>query len=156
MKPCAKFFGMKNCFLFSAVRVMPNHFPKGFAARTEIDRDVEDFSVDDAHELVLRVVDLEVQTAQHTFSGCGLVVLDELAVDSCCREVVVVVGFHEVAAAVTEDGGLDDAESFDAAAVFGYVDFSHLFASFFWFRFVIIFQSVLFRNRAELDREGAP
>ena len=30
MNPCAKFFGMKNCFLFSADKRTPNHLPNVF------------------------------------------------------------------------------------------------------------------------------
>lgn len=75
-------------------------FAEGGTAFAQVDGDVEDRAAHDAHELGLRVVDLEVEPAQDALGARGLVVLNEIDVDTARDKVGLLVGFHEVAAIV--------------------------------------------------------
>ena len=93
---------------------------EGGAAGPQVNADVEDLTLQHAHQLGLRVVDLEMQAAQHALGRGGLVVLHEVHIYAAGNEVRPLVGFHEVAACVTVllvvhnqhavDGGLGEGE----------------------------------------------
>jgi hypothetical protein len=104
---------MKNWRWFSAERTTPSHLPKVGTAGTKVDGHVEDLALHHAHELGLRVVDLEVKATQDALRGGGLVVLDELDVDATGHEVGALVGLHEVAARVAVRLGVDDGHALD-------------------------------------------
>ena len=86
---------------------MPTERPKVGELRAQVDRDVEHFAGDDAHELALRVLDLVVEAAQHAAPRARVVVLHERRVEPGRRERARVPALEEEAALVAEDARLD-------------------------------------------------
>ena len=70
--------------------------------------DVIHFALGHADQLALRVVLLEVQTAQHAAGGAALVVLHELFVDAGFCELILLIRLHEIAAVIAEHLRLND------------------------------------------------
>ena len=91
--------------------------PVGPAAAAKVHGNVIYTAADDAHQLALGELLLKVQPAQHAFAAHGLVVLHEGDVDACFGHVGLVIGFHEIAAAVSVDGGGDKAKPCDAVQI---------------------------------------
>ena len=59
-------------------------------------------------QLALRVLGLEVQTAQHALGGTALVVLHKGLVDAGGGKIVDLVGLHKIATVITKNSRLDD------------------------------------------------
>ena len=86
---------------------------------------VEDLAGDDPDQLALRILLLIMQAPEHAPAGHGLIVLNEDHIQACLMHVVQIVGLHEIAAAVSEYGRLDDHQALDLTACD--FDFTHSF-----------------------------
>ena len=87
--------------------------PERRAPRAEVNAHVEDLPLDDADELGLGVVDLEVEASQDPPHARGLVVLHEVDVDATRHEVGALVGLHEGAPLVAVRLGFDNNDPVD-------------------------------------------
>ena len=96
----------------------------GCRAGTQIHGHVEDLPGDYPNQLALGELLLIVQPPKHAPAGHGLVVLDEHHVQSGLMHVILIVGFHEIAPAVPEDGRLNNQKSFDFTV--SNFDFAHV------------------------------
>ena len=85
----------------------------GRAAVAQVNRHVENRAAHDAHELGLRMLNLEMEASQHTLGARRLVILDEIDVDAARHEVRLLVGFHEVAAVIPVALHVDDNHASD-------------------------------------------
>ena len=83
-------------------------FSEGGAVRAAVDSDVKYFSAGDADKLPLRMVFLEMEAAQHALGGGAFVVLDKFTGDAGFFEEILLIGFHEVAAGIAMDIGIND------------------------------------------------
>ena len=96
--------------LFFILRGKKNSIPlsKGFGTGTKIYRHIKYLTADNAYQFILRIIDLEMKSSQNTLSGAGLIVLNKFHINSCCFVVIVVVGFHKIAAFISEYGRCND------------------------------------------------
>src|SRR5271166_2923178 len=81
---------------------------EGRRAEPQIDDRVEYGTRGDAHELALRVRDLQVHAAQCPLRRAALIVLNEVRGDSGFEKLDRLPGFHEEAAGVAEHLRLDE------------------------------------------------
>ena len=117
--------------MFSSLRVTPTHLPKvALWGRQSTLRHTA--------QRALGVVLLEMQAAQHTAGGAALVVLHEFLVDAGCRELVLLIGLHEIAAVIAEHLRLNDDDTGDLSLRKG--EFAH---NYFPLCFVLSFFVVL-------------
>ena len=66
-----------------------------------------------------------MKTAEHAFFGSGLVVLNKLHVNTGFFIIIVIIGFHEIASLIPENGRGDDLQTFDLTSF--HCNFSHFF-----------------------------
>ncbi len=88
--------------------------PKCRATLADVDGDVEDAALDDAHELGLCVLSiLGMEASDGAVAGAGLVVLDKAVGDACGLVARLVVALKEVASLIGKDAGLKDEQAFN-------------------------------------------
>lgn len=104
-------------------------FAVGFAARTQVNCHIEYRPFNHSHQLGLRKVFLEVQSAEHTFHTHGLIVLNKIDVDPVLLHISLAIGFHKIATSITVDSRRDHTQSLDAAYILFYIYMSHCFIS---------------------------
>ena len=94
----------------------------------QVHSDVKDFAFDDPHQLGLRIVDLEVQPAQHAFFAQALVVLHEVDVEPGLRHVPGGPGLHKISAAVAMHCRRNNTQPLNAIEVIFNMYLSHSFS----------------------------
>ena len=85
--------------------------PVSLRSFSEIYRNIKDLAFDYANELILRIIDLKMQTAKNSLNGAGLIVLNELMVNSRSCKIIVVISLHEITALVAVNGRCNDLKS---------------------------------------------
>ena len=95
----------------------------GRAALTEVDGDIVYRTLDDADELALWVLLLEVQTTKNALRGHGLIILNEDHVEAGLVHILLIIGFHKIATCVAMNARLDDIKTFNRCL--GNFDLSH-------------------------------
>ena len=99
----------------------------GFRITSEVNRDIKHSATYSAHQLALRILLLEVQSAQHALCGHRLIVLHKVDIDASFLHIFFVVGFHEISTSITMNSRLNNTESLDAAYIFLNFNLSHFF-----------------------------
>ena len=100
-------------------------FSEGLAVGAEIDSYIIDGTADGTHKLALRELFLEMQAAQHTLRGAGLIVLHELHRESGLLHVILIICFYKIAAGIAVNGRCDDTQTLDTADILFYLNLSH-------------------------------
>ena len=104
--------------LFSPESVKASHFPNVGERPAEIERDIENFAADDAHQLSLRPLNLVMQSAHHIFLRVRVVVLHECVADAELSKSTLVVTLQKEAAVVAEHFGFEQQNSGQAGEDF--------------------------------------
>jgi len=84
----------------------------------DIDRDIEDFSCDYAHQLALRLPNLIMQPAQHVFAGFGVIILHEIGGDTGrLGKAARIEALEKKSALVSKNLGFDDEKAGNSGRV---------------------------------------
>ena len=86
----------KELFLVFCGKDYTIPFSKGLGAFTKVNRNIKHFSVYHTYQLILRIADLEMKSAENTVTGAGLIILNEFYINACFLEIVIIVCFHEI------------------------------------------------------------
>jgi len=104
-----KAFGYPELAPVFGRKYFANPLAEGFGAFSEVDRDIEDLALCDAHEFALGLLNLVVQATQDVFGGATVVVLHEIyvAADKVSKLLAVKI-FKKEAPLISEHLGFDD------------------------------------------------
>ena len=119
----------KELFLVLSRKNNAVPFSESLGTLTKVNCNVKHFSVYHTYQFVLRIVDLEMKSAENTVTGAGLVILNKLHINSGFLEIVVIVSFHEISSGIPKNSWLDHFQSFNISALC-YFYFSHFSFSF--------------------------
>ena len=112
-EPMRKSFGDIKLLIVLFRQLDAEPFTESRASLTKIHRNVKNGTADDADKLALRVFLLKMKAAQHSFYGRGLVVLNKYHVQAGFSHIILIVGFHKIAALVSVHCRLYDIETFN-------------------------------------------
>ena len=102
-------------------------FSIGCGTFPQIHRHIKYASAHGTDKFALRIVDLEMQSAQYAFDGHGLVILYKLDIESGFFHFPLIVCLHVISAGVPVYGRCNHTQPFDATNIFFHCYLSHCF-----------------------------
>ena len=96
---------------------------------SQVNRNIKHSTTHGAYQLALRILLLEMQTAQNALSGHRLIILHEVNINSSFLHIFLVVGFHEIATSITVNSRLNHIKPFNTTNIFLNFNLSHFLLS---------------------------